>query len=94
MTKSLYAQFADYAATRTGPFETDDICKCPMADFGHHLYPAAYHCAAGEWTVGIYDEGSNMIALLDFNSVNFFRSFIEHCPSWAELTARLRRAAA
>lgn len=93
MNKSLIQQFADYAATRNGPFETCDNRKCPMADFGHHLWPAAHVVRAGEFTITGYDKYDEQVDHIEFADMNFFRHFIEHCPSWEELTLRLRRAA-
>jgi hypothetical protein len=91
--KALLSAFADYAATRSGPYEVDDNCKCPMAEFGLSLHPDAYKARAGEFTIGVYNHAKDQIVSVEFADWHFFSNFVENARTWEELTLRLGRAA-
>lgn len=87
---NILSQFADYAATRRGEFQTEDCTACPMADFARELYPEALQVNALEACVVVkLEQGKKHI----WFPTRFFANFVEHAGTWEELTARLRRAA-
>lgn len=87
---NILQQFADFAATKSGAYQTEDNCLCPMAEFGLHKFPEAEFATAGEDLVTTFQVGKrNRIVF----PKSFFTKFVETAGTWEELTTRLRRAA-
>jgi hypothetical protein len=91
MTQSLIQQFADFAATKSGEYQTEDCGNCPMAEFGYHIWPGALSVTAGEQFIQRWDNlrVTDEIEL----PLRFFSRFVEPFSTWEELAAALRRAA-
>lgn len=87
---NILQQFADFAATKSGRFQTKNCAHCPMAEFTLSLYPDAERVIAGESGATVWFGKS--IKDVHFGT-RFFTRFVETAGTWEELTARLRRAA-
>lgn len=87
---NILKEFADFAATKSGEYQTEDCTSCPMAEFGLSLFPEAHTCSAGEQTLAFYPFYKG-ISDLKFPP-NFFTKFVEPFHTWEDLTAALRRA--
>lgn len=84
-------QFAEFAATKSGPYQTEDNCNCPMAEFGLHKFPDAEFAVAGEDLVTAFQVGKRNRIIFP---PRFFSKFVEPFSTWEELAAALRRALA
>ena len=89
---TLMEEFAAFAATKSGPYQTEDNCRCPMAEFARHKWPTAVRCSAGEASIVAWRNEHHELARDEFPDGNFFTKFVEPFHTWENLTAALRRA--
>lgn len=87
---TILEEFLAFAETKSGPYQTKNPCRCPMAEFARHKYPDATGASAGEYIVSAWKDVRSFPDL-DF-PLRFFTRFVETAGTWEELTARVRRA--